>query len=374
MKSERRHELEKNELAVWLTNAIEQVRPYTTAILGAVLAVLIVVFAVSLWNRHAASHASGAWDAYFAALVSPDSIAELEKVAEAHAGSPVCYWATVAASDQRKARGCDQLLTNRGAAEQQLHEAINGYQAVLKGASAPMLLEQASFGLARAYEALGKLEDAGENYEKVIEQWPQGAFAASARQRLADIRSPAIQEFYRKLAKYTPKPASAGPSEPIFSLENDFFKVPGLGLPGPSLPGPKLPGPSLPNLNPPGPMLPGLNFPSPKAPGPKVPSPKAPGPKAPGPKAPGPNLSGPALKSAAGQGAAPAKESTAKPRPRRPRTPRPGAQPGGFKQAARKEVNRPTRACRFSGRSGLAAGCFLAHHLRRLQPVVTCGG
>ena len=42
MKGERRHELEKNELAAWLAKTFGVVIPYQNAILGAVLLVAVV--------------------------------------------------------------------------------------------------------------------------------------------------------------------------------------------------------------------------------------------------------------------------------------------------------------------------------------------
>ncbi len=51
MKTERRHELAKNDLADWIGDRIEELKPYSTAIWATVLAVLVGAFAIVYWSR-----------------------------------------------------------------------------------------------------------------------------------------------------------------------------------------------------------------------------------------------------------------------------------------------------------------------------------
>ena len=54
MKSERRHELQHNELATWLIKSAEAIKPYQNIILAAVVVVLVGLLGYTLWLRDAA--------------------------------------------------------------------------------------------------------------------------------------------------------------------------------------------------------------------------------------------------------------------------------------------------------------------------------
>ena len=62
MKREERHKLQHNELADWLANAIETLKPYQNVILAAVVAVILAA-AVYAWISHASeAKTAEAWD------------------------------------------------------------------------------------------------------------------------------------------------------------------------------------------------------------------------------------------------------------------------------------------------------------------------
>ena len=63
MKSERRHELQHNELAEWLANMAKTIQPYQNWSLTAVLVVLLVVAGYTVWSRKAAAETAQAWNA-----------------------------------------------------------------------------------------------------------------------------------------------------------------------------------------------------------------------------------------------------------------------------------------------------------------------
>ena len=136
MKSERRHELERNQLLVWLLETFEQVKPYTNAILTAVLVVLVVAAGALWWTRYAESRSGTAWDEYFAALNGMDRTA-LENVAEKHPGTGAAHWALVTLGDLQLQAGCNLLFVNKTSANLDLRKAVENYQAVLDHASAP---------------------------------------------------------------------------------------------------------------------------------------------------------------------------------------------------------------------------------------------
>jgi predicted negative regulator of RcsB-dependent stress response len=221
MKSQRRHELERNALADWLTESIETIKPYTTAILAVILLIVIASFAITWWNSHASAQSGTAWDAFSSALES-HSVTELERVAETHSHSRVGQWAAVAAGDLLLHEGCDALFSNKASANQQLRRAADDYMQVLDQSSDSTLRERATFGLARAREAQNDLPKAIERYEQVVKEWPDATFSALAQQRLDDLQRKSTKVFYDEFAKYDPKPAySDNPGKgPLFDASS----------------------------------------------------------------------------------------------------------------------------------------------------------
>lgn len=241
MKSERRHELQHNELADWIARSYETVRPYGNAILAAVAVVCLVAIGWLWWSRQSAADSATAWNSLYLAQVNnnPDDLVEL---ASSHPDTNVGHWAAVVAGDMYLATGCEQLFTNKATAAQDLRKAVDSYLRVLQSSQTASLRERATFGLARAYEALsgtrqsqGELDKAVETYQTLVEKWPNGAYTEVGKQRLADLQRPATKQFYDKFAQYDPKPAFTEqpdtPGEKLpFSTEAlpDFSSLPKL--------------------------------------------------------------------------------------------------------------------------------------------------
>ena len=230
MKGERRHELEKNELADWLAKVFGVVGPYQNAILGAVLLLLVGAVGYLWWAGQAAGKQAAASDEFQRALwdlsQGSSSTADFEAIVEDYPDTGLALWARVMAGDLHLAFGCDSLFTNKGVANQELREAVDHYREVLGAESSSSALRQrATFGLARALESQGDLQKAMQRYEEVGKSWPEGAYAAAAASRLEDLEKPATRLFYDRFAKFDPKPVSSldpgGLGEPpAFDLES----------------------------------------------------------------------------------------------------------------------------------------------------------
>jgi hypothetical protein len=67
MKSERRHELQTNYLADWLTHKIETIRPYLNMILIAVALVALAAIVGAFVTGEQSTRAAVAWTDYFSA-------------------------------------------------------------------------------------------------------------------------------------------------------------------------------------------------------------------------------------------------------------------------------------------------------------------
>ncbi len=237
MKSERRHELEHNALADWLADALEKIRPYQNAILGGLVLVVGLVVAVTLWRNMAHQQATVAWEDYFQTLQTGQP-GDLEDAADRHPGSEAAQWADTAAADLRLASGCNLLFSDKPSALFELRKAVDLYLSVLQQTDERTLLERATFGLARAYEAQIDLEKAEQRYEEVVERWPDGPFGDVAKERLAALGQRSVRELADRFAKWEPQPAvsdlpdfpdappkfdlDAIPDGPVFTPKTDF--------------------------------------------------------------------------------------------------------------------------------------------------------
>ena len=238
MKGQRRRELQQNELADWIVRLIDRVRPHLKTFTIVALVALAVGGATALWLRHTAAEDAQAWDELCAELQKPPELqrpAELERMAERHEGTDAAAWALVAAADSYLAIGCQQLFVNKAEAAQELQKAVENYLTVLEETSRPELLERATFGLARAYEALagtrqgqGELKRAIEYYQKLTATWPDGVYAQLAAQRLEDLQRDETKAFYDEFAKFDPKPAFS-PAESSQGPVFDPSQVPDQG-------------------------------------------------------------------------------------------------------------------------------------------------
>jgi predicted negative regulator of RcsB-dependent stress response len=228
MKSKRRHELEQNELADWLAATIAGIKPYQNLILGVVLVLVVAGAGYAWWARQSGTQNAEAWDQFYAAFDSAlhsGDVAKLATVTEQYPNTPAAHWAAVVAGDLHLADGCNKLFESKASGNNELRKAMQYYMTVLDQSRNSTLRERATYGLARAREALGELEAAGRLYQQVKQDWPDGAYAAAAANRLADLEKPATKAMYDRFAKFDPKPAFLdGPGtpgqRPPFQLED----------------------------------------------------------------------------------------------------------------------------------------------------------
>jgi hypothetical protein len=138
------------------------------------------------------------------------NIPKLADVVENYPNTNVAHIAAVVLADKYLGGGCDQLFVNKAGGEQELGKAIRLYELIREQSREASLLERATFGLARAKEAEGSadsLKAAGDFYAEVVQRWPDGAFAAVAKQRAEDLHRPATKKLYDDFRNFDPKPA-----------------------------------------------------------------------------------------------------------------------------------------------------------------------
>ncbi len=218
MKTERRHELQHNELSDRLSHWITAAEPYAQTILAVVIAVFVLIFAFLYMSARQTQRLSDGWDQYFTALNAQDST-KLTKLADEFPGTSVAEWSRLMTADMVLAQSIGQLFTDKADALQDIKRAADLYASLNAASNDHSVVERATFGLARAKESLGQLNDAKTLYKAVKET--EGPYAGLAKQRLADINRPEVKEFYDWFAKYEPpKPSDKPDKKPDFLHDN----------------------------------------------------------------------------------------------------------------------------------------------------------
>ena len=203
MKTQRRHELQTNQLADWLGKQIERIRPYSTTIIAVIIGLIAIAGTYMYLNRVQRGEAQVAWNAFYLAINSQDA-EQLRDVAVTFRDSDPGRWAQLAAADIDLATGITGLFRDRELATRSLEQAKKDYQAVIDIATAGTdLYYKAQFGLAQANESLGELEAASELYEELAER--ESAVGLAAKQRLEALKKNATRELYEALATHAPE-------------------------------------------------------------------------------------------------------------------------------------------------------------------------
>lgn len=199
MKTERRHDLESNELARWTAAKIEKIKPYSTLLVSGVVVLLGTVVVGSMWNSVSESEQEAAWDAYALAVNSSELeiLDKLWKIAtdDTHAGTVMQEWAFAAWADRQLALASQAYLIDRTYAKELLLRVVSVYEQLAESAGDEQLRNRARYGLAQVYEMQNRLDDARRQYDLV-----QGDLEALARVRADHMLAPGVQEAYDWLA------------------------------------------------------------------------------------------------------------------------------------------------------------------------------
>lgn len=208
MKTERRHELQTNVLAHSLARWIEAAKPYSRAGTAILIALVVALFAWAYLSTQSSRRQADGWNEYFDAMGgrNPDPRDLLYDISSRYTGTIVAQWSRLTLADFQLDQGTGRLLQDRKMAREELREASEKYQALLLEATQPTILQRATYGLARAHEALGELERARGEYRSLATKWPGGPFAAAAKMRANDLDQLPTKNFYDWLAKYEPPP------------------------------------------------------------------------------------------------------------------------------------------------------------------------
>jgi tetratricopeptide (TPR) repeat protein len=275
MKSERRHELQQNELADWLGEKIEATKPYATQIALGVVLVVLAIFGAAWFFGGDDSVAARSWESYQVAMNQPrDRELQLQKVMKEFPSAPAALWAQMAIGDQNASEGARAMFSDRPEAQKQLKQAESAYKFVVAAAKDPQLKGRAEYGLGRVYESLCKPEEAVKHYEAaaaLLKDSALGEAAAEDGKRMKDPEQVALLGWFAEQTPKRPAPIP-GLGGGIPGLPNDLPARPDISVPdfgGPT-------GLNLDNIGTGVPTTPAPDFPAPGTTPPTAPDANAP--------------------------------------------------------------------------------------------------
>lgn len=198
MKSERRHDLETNELAVRMKDAIEKAKPFLLQLLGGV-AIIALLFAMwSAWGSSSSVTEQQAWDKFILASYTSDpEMLEMKRLADnsEYSGTKVPEWAYLMWCDRQLLLASQTYLVDRSATTSRLKQIQGIYEGLVSGASVSQIRDRARYGLAQVYEMQAKLNEAEQNYVEV-----KGDLVSLATQRVDQLKVEEVEETWKWLA------------------------------------------------------------------------------------------------------------------------------------------------------------------------------
>ena len=199
-----------NDLAERILRLAERLRPYGGTILLALAAAVVAGAAWSLVSAQSAATRAQSWDGYLAAL-STGNPAGFQDVMTRYPDSPAADWARVVLAEMSLREGMDLAFSDRPRSKARLEAAEQLYGMVVAKKPQGLVAERAVFGLAKAREGLGMLDDARRGYDALAREYPFGGLADLAANRAASLGTDPTQNWYRwfasqDVAAKTPEP------------------------------------------------------------------------------------------------------------------------------------------------------------------------
>ena len=233
MKTERRHELQQNDLAVWLAKVNTAIEPYSKLIAIVLLAIFVLTVVVSFMSTRDQEQRSESTLNLIQATGAQEAD-ELLRVSDRYTGTAAGEWAKLYQGLQYVSQGIEALYTDRENAQELLTDATTVLNDAAGSSNDTLLKSRANLGLAQAAESLGNVDDAIKAYEQVVAINESEAMVKRAEDRIKTLSSPKTQEFLAWFADQNfaaVAPPNLDPSLP-----------PSTGIPG-------LPDIDLPELN-----------------------------------------------------------------------------------------------------------------------------
>lgn len=226
MKSEERHRLQESELEKWGRHARSFWESFAENYLKTALIAVLIVCAIAVglawYFISSANSQAERWNEVISASFDQDpsqSLVQLSNAATNYPDYPAGQWAALLQAEGALSEGIHLSRTNRPAAVEELLRARDAFTN-LANADSEVLQERRAFGFARTLEALagvdvskddkGKnvqgVEDAFNEYEKFVEQYPESIFVPMAENRIQALKNPQTKDFYAWYREQYPRP------------------------------------------------------------------------------------------------------------------------------------------------------------------------
>ncbi len=199
MKSDRRHQLQQNDLAAWISGHSQNIEKYVKIGVGVLLLGAAVSMVSATLSRRAKARAATSWRE-FRLAASEQDIEGLRDLAVKFPGTESAGWGLQTAADITLASGSMAMFGDREIAMERLKAARDDFQSALtvsKSVNSEFLKRHALMGFAQASESLGEFDDAKQAYEEVVTAWPSLSIAEDARDRLEFLSQSSTEEFYQ---------------------------------------------------------------------------------------------------------------------------------------------------------------------------------
>ncbi|MBB3209721.1 putative negative regulator of RcsB-dependent stress response [Rhodopirellula rubra] len=223
MNSERRHELQENELASALDKINKKIDPYSKPIAAAVAAGFIGLLGWGFYSSTQSEKRSDATYQLIEGSIRGDSEI-LAAVAASYPNTPMAAWSRLYQGSQKMGAGMNALFNSRDEAEELLGEAATAYKEAISLSKDTLILSRANFGLARIAESLGNTDEAIASYEAVMAAGESDAMVTEAKNRIEILSNPAAGEFLAWFGEqdFSPADPSLPPSLPSDQMLPDL--------------------------------------------------------------------------------------------------------------------------------------------------------
>ncbi len=234
MNTDRRHELQHNVLADYLTRINHSIEPHSKLIAAVVGVAIVGSLGWIFYQSNVSGQRSDA--TLQLVLAAGEGDAEvLSMVGEQYSQTTAGSWARLYQADELMSRGMRVLYTDRAEATELFTSAENAYSQALSTSKDKVLDSRAHFGLARIAESSGNAEKAIEEYRKTMAANESEAMVEVAQQRIDSLSRPDTKEFLAWFGEqnFTPSDPALPPSLPGSNMLPD---LPDLNLPPLDLP------------------------------------------------------------------------------------------------------------------------------------------
>jgi len=202
MKAEHRKELQTNVLADKLGHFIQGLRegPSRGAVIfwGLVLTAVIVFFVVRYFIRSSEEAASELWNKWDQA----SSPLQLDALAKENPGKAQARLARFELARLNMVQGLATLAWQREEAVKKLRDAAEAYEKLIDESSdTPHLAQEAMLGAAKAHESMGDLDKAKGLYSRLAKAYPKSKMGmeAAARAEQIDSKGKELSDFYKQM-------------------------------------------------------------------------------------------------------------------------------------------------------------------------------